>query len=364
MLEQLGRPGRADVVDPLEADAHRDVAHVLDARADRGVVDAGGDQGGGEVDGLLGGAALAVDRRGGRLDRQTGLEPGVAADVEHLLAVLLDTAGDDVLDLRGVDAGALDHLGVGLAEQLVGVGVLVVALLRMPAPDRRPNCLDDDYLTPVAVSHSGKPTRLTDQSTKGANLAHQLGIVGQRGDRARARAGRRGAPRRGRLGAQRAVRRARRREGRRAPRVVTDLDELAGCDIVVEAVAEDTEAKCDIHRQLGELLPAETMSPPPPRRCRSPSWPPRAAGPTASRALHVFNPVEKMKLVELSFPDEATAETKLELHRLCERLEQDRGRGARRGRLRRQQAALPLPLRRGAPARARRHRRRRASTPA
>ena len=28
-----------------------------------------------------------------------------------------------------------------------------------------------------------------------------------------------------------------------------------------------------------------------------------------------------MKLVELSFPDEATAETKLELHRLCERLE-------------------------------------------
>jgi 3-hydroxybutyryl-CoA dehydrogenase len=35
----------------------------------------------------------------------------------------------------------------------------------------------------------------------------------------------------------------------------------------------------------------------------------------------VFNPVEKMKLVELSFPEEATAETKLELHRLCERLE-------------------------------------------
>ena len=38
-------------------------------------------------------------------------------------------------------------------------------------------------------------------------------------------------------------------------------------------------------------------------------------------ALHVFNPVEKMQLVELSFPEEATAETKLELHRLCERLE-------------------------------------------
>jgi hypothetical protein len=32
----------------------------------------------------------------------------------------------------------------------------------MPAPDRRPNSLDDDHLTPVAASHSVKPTRLTD----------------------------------------------------------------------------------------------------------------------------------------------------------------------------------------------------------
>ena len=108
-----------------------------------------GDQRGGEVHGLLGRAALAVDRRGGGLDRQPGLQPGVAADVEHLLAVLLDAAGDHVLDLGGVDAGALDDLGVGLAEQLVRVRVLVVALLRMPAPDRGPNSLDDDDLTPV-----------------------------------------------------------------------------------------------------------------------------------------------------------------------------------------------------------------------
>ena len=33
-------------------------------------------------------------------------------------------------------------------------------------------------------------------------------------------------------------------------RVVTDLGALADCAIVVEAVAEDTEVKCDIHRRL------------------------------------------------------------------------------------------------------------------
>jgi 3-hydroxybutyryl-CoA dehydrogenase len=38
-------------------------------------------------------------------------------------------------------------------------------------------------------------------------------------------------------------------------------------------------------------------------------------------ALHVFNPVEQMRLVELCFPPEATEETRRLLHELCERLE-------------------------------------------
>ena len=48
-----------------------------------------GDERGAEVHGLLGRAALAVDGRGGRLDRQPLLQPGVARDVEALLAELL-----------------------------------------------------------------------------------------------------------------------------------------------------------------------------------------------------------------------------------------------------------------------------------
>ncbi len=127
--------------------ANGQVAHVLHAAADHRVVHAGGDQRGGEVDGLLGGAALAIDRGGGGLDRQALLQPGVAGDVEGLLAELLHAAGHDVFDLGGVDPGAGDHLAVALAQQRVGVGVLVVALLLVPTPDRGAHRLDDHDLT-------------------------------------------------------------------------------------------------------------------------------------------------------------------------------------------------------------------------
>ena len=104
-------------------------------------------------------------------------------------------------------------------------------------------------------------------------------------------------------------------------RVVTDLGALADCDIVVEAVAEDNEVKCDIHRRLGELLPPETIVTTTTSSLSVAEIAAASGRPERFGALHVFNPVEKMKLVELSFPEEATAETKLELHRLCEQLD-------------------------------------------
>jgi 3-hydroxybutyryl-CoA dehydrogenase len=104
-------------------------------------------------------------------------------------------------------------------------------------------------------------------------------------------------------------------------RVVTDLDHLGECDIVVEAIAEDAEIKADIHRRLGELLPPETILATTTSSLSVAEIAKASGRPDRFAALHVFNPVERMKLVELSFPDEATAETKLELHRLCERLE-------------------------------------------
>src|SRR5215211_267239 len=126
-------------------------------------MDAGSDQCGAEVDGLLGRAALTVDGGGGRLHREPGLEPCVPGDVDPLLAELLHTARDDVLNLGGVDPGAVDQLGVGLREQAGGMDVLVVALLLVPAADREASGLDDHYLASTELSVVSHPSRLLGQ---------------------------------------------------------------------------------------------------------------------------------------------------------------------------------------------------------
>jgi 3-hydroxybutyryl-CoA dehydrogenase len=161
---------------------------------------------------------------------------------------------------------------------------------------------------------------LTVQSTNEADVAHQLGIVGS------------GAIARGLARAaadhhevvvwarsEESAERAAEKVG--GASVVTDLEGLRDCDVVVEAVSEDHDVKCGIHRRLGELLPPDTIVATTTSSLSVAELAAASGRPDRFAALHVFNPVEKMKLVELSFPDEATAETKLELHRLCERLE-------------------------------------------
>jgi 3-hydroxybutyryl-CoA dehydrogenase len=151
-------------------------------------------------------------------------------------------------------------------------------------------------------------------------LAHQLGIVGSGAiARGLARAADEHHEVVVRARSEQSAERVAEKVG--TARVVTDLGELADCDIVVEAVAEDTAIKCGIHRQLGELLPPETIVATTTSSLSVAEIAAASGRPDRFAALHVFNPVEKMKLVELSFPEEATAETKLELHRLCERLE-------------------------------------------
>jgi 3-hydroxyacyl-CoA dehydrogenase len=105
-----------------------------------------------------------------------------------------------------------------------------------------------------------------------------------------------------------------------AATVVTDLSELAACPVVVEAIAEDVETKRELYGMLADVLDddavlATTTS------SLSVAELAEASG-RADRfgALHVFNPVDKMKLVELSFPDSASEETKQRLHQLCDEL--------------------------------------------
>jgi 3-hydroxyacyl-CoA dehydrogenase len=104
-------------------------------------------------------------------------------------------------------------------------------------------------------------------------------------------------------------------------RVVTELAELADCDVVVEAVAEDAGVKRDIHARLGELLPPEAVIATTTSSLSVAELAKASGRPERFGALHVFNPVEKMKLVELSFPGEASEGTRAALRDLCERLD-------------------------------------------
>jgi 3-hydroxybutyryl-CoA dehydrogenase len=103
-------------------------------------------------------------------------------------------------------------------------------------------------------------------------------------------------------------------------RVVTDIAELADRTLVVEAVLEDRDIKEPLLQQLGDLLNgnavlASTTSSLDVAELADWSGRPRQFG-----VIHVFNPVEKMKLVELAFPDGATYDTRARLRALCDSL--------------------------------------------
>lgn len=104
-------------------------------------------------------------------------------------------------------------------------------------------------------------------------------------------------------------------------RVVTDLDALAAqSSFLVEAVAEDLVAKGTVLAQLGAGAPPDavlattTSSLSVTELAHASGRPERFAG------LHVFNPVERMKLVELAFPPEAAPDARARARALCERL--------------------------------------------
>src|SRR3954465_4619070 len=92
---------------------------------------------------------------------------------------------------------------------------------------------------------------------------------------------------------------------------------LADAPFVVGAVAEDGAAKADVFRRLAEhladdaVLATTTSSLPIGELARASGRPERFVG------LHVFNPVPKMDLIELAFPDAATELTRGRARALC-----------------------------------------------
>jgi len=92
---------------------------------------------------------------------------------------------------------------------------------------------------------------------------------------------------------------------------------LADATFVIEAVVEDPAAKAAVFARLGDhlapdaVLATTTSSLPIGELADSSGRPERFVG------LHVFNPVPKMDLVELAFPDAASAATRDRAWALC-----------------------------------------------
>jgi 3-hydroxybutyryl-CoA dehydrogenase len=102
--------------------------------------------------------------------------------------------------------------------------------------------------------------------------------------------------------------------------VVTDLDQLVDAEIVVEAIAEDAAAKSELHARLGAMLPPEALLCTTTSSLSVAEIAAASGRPDRFAGMHVFNPVERMKLVELAFPDEATDDTRQRFRDLCEEL--------------------------------------------
>jgi 3-hydroxybutyryl-CoA dehydrogenase len=105
--------------------------------------------------------------------------------------------------------------------------------------------------------------------------------------------------------------------------VVTELQDLADATFLVEAVVEHHGSKAAVLGDLGELaragspdalLATTTSSLSVQELAQASGHPERFVG------LHVFNPVPRMELVELAFPQEASEETRARARALCERL--------------------------------------------
>jgi 3-hydroxybutyryl-CoA dehydrogenase len=102
--------------------------------------------------------------------------------------------------------------------------------------------------------------------------------------------------------------------------VVTDLDALAQSTFLVEAVVEHHGSKAELLAKLGQVAREDTVfatttsSLSIAQLARCSGHPDRFVG------LHVFNPVTRMKLIELAFTPEASPATRHRAVQLCQAL--------------------------------------------
>jgi 3-hydroxybutyryl-CoA dehydrogenase len=103
--------------------------------------------------------------------------------------------------------------------------------------------------------------------------------------------------------------------------IVTDPQELAAATFVVEAVVEDHDVKAGLLGELNTVLDAPAILATTTSSLSIEELALASGRPERFVGLHVFNPVTKMKLVELIFPRAASAETRRRALALCEAFE-------------------------------------------
>jgi len=103
--------------------------------------------------------------------------------------------------------------------------------------------------------------------------------------------------------------------------IVTDPEALAEATFVVEAVIEDHDVKARLLGELDAILEPEAILASTTSSLSVESLAQASGRPERFLGLHVFNPVTKMKLVELIFPTTASAETRERALALCEKFE-------------------------------------------
>jgi 3-hydroxybutyryl-CoA dehydrogenase len=102
--------------------------------------------------------------------------------------------------------------------------------------------------------------------------------------------------------------------------VTTDLADLAGCSYVVESVIEHAAVKGDLLGELDAALPDDAVLATTTSSLSVAELGGASGRPDRFAGLHVFNPVEKMALVELAFPPQASDATRDRTRSLCEAL--------------------------------------------
>ncbi len=103
--------------------------------------------------------------------------------------------------------------------------------------------------------------------------------------------------------------------------IVTDSAALAEATFVVEAVVEEHDVKAELLGELNAILDADAILASTTSSLSVESLAEASGRPHNFLGLHVFNPVTKMELVELVFPEAASEQTRSRALALCEKLE-------------------------------------------